>query len=195
MLGTRNAVVARRAARLLLDRLRLRRREGRAVRGVGRAAPAVGLRADEARGRARGARGLDRPLVVALRRHGARTSCGRCSRWAGSATRWRSSTTSAVRRPTSGTSRRPRGRSSGLPHGLYHVAADGDCTWADFAEAIFAEAGLSCRVRRITTAELAGRHPGPPTRSSAASTPKRRGSRTGATASASAYSLGADRGT
>jgi dTDP-4-dehydrorhamnose reductase len=42
-----------------------------------------------------------------------------------------------------------------LPHGLYHVAAEGDCTWADFAEAIFAEAGLSCRVRRITTAELA----------------------------------------
>jgi dTDP-4-dehydrorhamnose reductase len=41
-----------------------------------------------------------------------------------------------------------------LPHGLYHVAADGDCTWADFAEAIFEQAGLSCRVRRITTAEL-----------------------------------------
>jgi len=41
-----------------------------------------------------------------------------------------------------------------LPHGLYHVAADGDCTWADFAEAIFEEAGIDCRVRRITTAEL-----------------------------------------
>jgi dTDP-4-dehydrorhamnose reductase len=41
-----------------------------------------------------------------------------------------------------------------LPRGLWHVAADGDCTWADFAEAIFAEAGLDCRVRRITTAEL-----------------------------------------
>jgi dTDP-4-dehydrorhamnose reductase len=41
-----------------------------------------------------------------------------------------------------------------LPHGVYHVAADGDCTWADFAEEIFAEAGLSCRVRRIPTAEL-----------------------------------------
>jgi dTDP-4-dehydrorhamnose reductase len=36
-----------------------------------------------------------------------------------------------------------------LPFGLYHVAAGGDCTWADFAEAIFDEAGLSCRVRRI----------------------------------------------
>jgi dTDP-4-dehydrorhamnose reductase len=41
-----------------------------------------------------------------------------------------------------------------LPRGLWHVAADGDCTWAEFAEAIFEEAGLECRVRRITTAEL-----------------------------------------
>jgi dTDP-4-dehydrorhamnose reductase len=41
-----------------------------------------------------------------------------------------------------------------LPHGTYHVAADGDCTWAEFAEAIFEEAGLQCRVRRITTAEF-----------------------------------------
>jgi dTDP-4-dehydrorhamnose reductase len=40
-----------------------------------------------------------------------------------------------------------------LPHGVYHVAAQGDCTWAEFAEAIFEEAGLSCRVRRITSAE------------------------------------------
>ena len=42
-----------------------------------------------------------------------------------------------------------------LPFGVYHVAADGDCTWADFAEAVFAEAGVDCRVRRITTADLA----------------------------------------
>ena len=28
------------------------------------------------------------------------------------------------------------------PYGVWHVAADGDCTWADFAEAIFEEAGL-----------------------------------------------------
>ena len=41
-----------------------------------------------------------------------------------------------------------------MPKGLWHVAAEGDCTWADFAEAIFAEAAISCRVRRITTAEL-----------------------------------------
>jgi dTDP-4-dehydrorhamnose reductase len=42
-----------------------------------------------------------------------------------------------------------------LPQGIYHVAAEGDCTWADLAEAIFEEAGLDCRVRRISTAELA----------------------------------------
>ena len=40
------------------------------------------------------------------------------------------------------------------PFGVYHLAAEGDCTWADFAEAIFAEAGSGCRVRRITSAEL-----------------------------------------
>ena len=48
-----------------------------------------------------------------------------------------------------------------LPFGLYHVAADGDCTWAEFAEAIFEEAGLDCRVRRITTAEYGARAPRP----------------------------------
>ena len=48
-----------------------------------------------------------------------------------------------------------------LPYGVYHVAADGDCTWADFAEAIFAEAGLDCRVRRITTAEHGAKAPRP----------------------------------
>ena len=44
-----------------------------------------------------------------------------------------------------------------LPYGIYHVAADGDCTWADFAEAIFDEAGLETRVRRIATAEFGAR--------------------------------------
>ena len=40
------------------------------------------------------------------------------------------------------------------PKGLWHLAADGDCTWADFAEAIFEESRLDCSVRRITTAEI-----------------------------------------
>jgi dTDP-4-dehydrorhamnose reductase len=47
------------------------------------------------------------------------------------------------------------------PYGVWHLAADGDCTWADFAEAIFAEAGLRCRVRRIATAELGRPAPRP----------------------------------
>jgi dTDP-4-dehydrorhamnose reductase len=48
-----------------------------------------------------------------------------------------------------------------LPRGIWHLASDGDCTWAELAEAIFAEAGLECRVRRITTAELGRPAPRP----------------------------------
>jgi dTDP-4-dehydrorhamnose reductase len=49
-----------------------------------------------------------------------------------------------------------------LPEGVWHLAADGDCTWADFAEAIVREAGLDCRIRRITSAELGRPAPRPP---------------------------------
>ena len=48
-----------------------------------------------------------------------------------------------------------------LPPGVYHVAAAGDCTWADFAEAIFEDAGLATRVRRISSAEFGARAPRP----------------------------------
>jgi dTDP-4-dehydrorhamnose reductase len=48
-----------------------------------------------------------------------------------------------------------------LPFGLYHLAAEGDCTWADFAEAIFEEAGLDCGVRRIPSAEFGAKAPRP----------------------------------
>ena len=48
-----------------------------------------------------------------------------------------------------------------LPQGLWHVAADGDCTWADFAEAIFDEAGLDCGVARISTEEYGAPAPRP----------------------------------
>lgn len=48
-----------------------------------------------------------------------------------------------------------------LPGGIWHVAADGECTWAEFAEAIFEEAGLACRVVPIGTAELARPAPRP----------------------------------
>jgi dTDP-4-dehydrorhamnose reductase len=40
------------------------------------------------------------------------------------------------------------------PYGIWHVAATGDCTWAEFAEAIFEEAGVDCRVRRTSSEEL-----------------------------------------
>ena len=49
----------------------------------------------------------------------------------------------------------------GSAFGIWHLAAAGDCTWADFAEAIFDEAGLACRVRRITTEEFGARAPRP----------------------------------
>jgi dTDP-4-dehydrorhamnose reductase len=48
-----------------------------------------------------------------------------------------------------------------LPYGVWHIAADGDCTWADFAEAIFAEAGSDCRVKRISTADFGALAPRP----------------------------------
>ena len=50
---------------------------------------------------------------------------------------------------------------AGAPYGVWHLAADGECTWAELAEAIFEEAGLDCRVRRITTEELGRPAPRP----------------------------------
>jgi dTDP-4-dehydrorhamnose reductase len=40
------------------------------------------------------------------------------------------------------------------PFGIWHLAAQGDCTWAEFAAAIFEEAGLDTKVRRISSEEL-----------------------------------------
>jgi dTDP-4-dehydrorhamnose reductase len=42
------------------------------------------------------------------------------------------------------------------PPGIWHLAAQGESSWAEFAEAIVEEAGLDTRVRRISSAE-AGR--------------------------------------
>jgi dTDP-4-dehydrorhamnose reductase len=47
------------------------------------------------------------------------------------------------------------------PFGIWHLAAEGDCTWAEFAEAIFEEAGIDCRVRPISSDELARPAPRP----------------------------------
>jgi dTDP-4-dehydrorhamnose reductase len=46
------------------------------------------------------------------------------------------------------------------PAGILHVAADEQCSWFEFAEAIVAASGLDCDVRPITTAE----YPVPATR-------------------------------
>ena len=47
------------------------------------------------------------------------------------------------------------------PQGVWHLAADGDCTWAELAAAIFEEAGLDCGVTPITTEELGRPAPRP----------------------------------
>jgi dTDP-4-dehydrorhamnose reductase len=48
-----------------------------------------------------------------------------------------------------------------LEAGVWHLAARGDCTWAEFAAAIFEEADLRCRVVPITTEELGRPAPRP----------------------------------
>jgi dTDP-4-dehydrorhamnose reductase len=40
------------------------------------------------------------------------------------------------------------------PFGVWHLAAEGDATWAEVAEAIFEETGLDTRVHHISSAEL-----------------------------------------
>ena len=47
------------------------------------------------------------------------------------------------------------------PRGVWHLAAQGDCTWADLAAAVFSETGLDCRVRRVSTEELGRPAPRP----------------------------------
>ena len=69
-----------------------------------------------------------------------------------------------------------------LPFGVYHVAADGECTWAEFAEAIFEEAGLNCRVRKIGSADWGARAQRPAYSVLGARSPVRRTCRTGGSA-------------
>ena len=47
------------------------------------------------------------------------------------------------------------------PQGIWHLAAQGECSWAEFARAIFEEARLDCRVREVTTEELGRPAPRP----------------------------------
>lgn len=44
-------------------------------------------------------------------------------------------------------------------YGLWHATCVGECSWADFAEAIMEESGLSCRVKRCTTRQWNEMHP------------------------------------
>jgi dTDP-4-dehydrorhamnose reductase len=46
-------------------------------------------------------------------------------------------------------------------YGLHHMAAAGECSWYDFAVAIFADAGVECRVLSTTTEEFARPAPRP----------------------------------
>lgn len=39
-------------------------------------------------------------------------------------------------------------------YGIHHLAADGECSWYEFAQEIFRQAGMPCRVLSMTSAEL-----------------------------------------
>lgn len=45
--------------------------------------------------------------------------------------------------------------------GVHHMAADGECSWYEFAREIFARAGVDCQVMSCTAAELARPAPRP----------------------------------
>lgn len=47
-------------------------------------------------------------------------------------------------------------------YGVHHMSAGGECSWYEFAQAIFEQAGLECRVISCTTAELGRPAPRPP---------------------------------
>ena len=180
---------ARRAARLLLERLRLRRRRSASRTSSPtrrrRSAP-TGARSCTARRRRESEAWIVRSswlfgwTSTELRPHDAAPR-RRARRGGG---RRRPARLPDVRRPPG---RGDAGTCSELPFGVYHVAAAGDCTWAEFAEAIFEEAGLDCRVRRITTAEFGARAPRPAYSVLRSREGRARAARTGATASASAW--------
>lgn len=45
--------------------------------------------------------------------------------------------------------------------GIHHMAAGGECSWYEFAQEVFRQAGIGCRVLSMTTAELARPAPRP----------------------------------
>lgn len=44
-------------------------------------------------------------------------------------------------------------------YGVFHATCEGDTNWADFAEAVFARAGKSTKVNRVTSEEYAAMNP------------------------------------
>jgi len=48
-----------------------------------------------------------------------------------------------------------------LPGGIWHLAAEGECSWAELARSIFEQAGIDCAVREISTEELGRPAPRP----------------------------------
>ncbi len=48
-----------------------------------------------------------------------------------------------------------------LPYGVWHLAAQGQCTWFEFAQVIFQEAGVVCRLVPVTTKEFGRPAPRP----------------------------------
>jgi dTDP-4-dehydrorhamnose reductase len=47
-------------------------------------------------------------------------------------------------------------------YGIHHLAAAGECSWYEFAQEIFRQAGVECRVMSCTTAEFPRPAPRPP---------------------------------
>ena len=162
----------RRARRLRLDRLRVRRHQARSLRRVGRPEPAVGLRPLEAGRRARArARRHDRAHLVGVRparqQHGQdHPAPRRRARHAA-----RSSTTSAATRPSPTTCAGMVDRLvDDAPTGLFHVTNQGAVSWFEFAQAVLAAAGLDPDARlarsRPPTSCRRGRRRARPTRCS-----------------------------
>lgn len=44
-------------------------------------------------------------------------------------------------------------------YGIWHATCEGECSWADFAQAIMVESGLNCEVRRCTSEQWKAEHP------------------------------------
>ena len=152
--GTRNVAALGAPARLFLLRLCVRRREARAVPRVRLARPARCVRPEQAARGGGGRRGpgssappgssarrADNFVRTMLRLGRERDEVSVVDDQLGCPT-YTGHLASAVAEVVE------------LPFGVYHLAASGECTWAEFAAAIFEEAGIACRVRPISTTEF-----------------------------------------